>query len=85
MRLQTDTIGSSHIEVKITHQPEIVQRDPRYAYMYNYSRHQITTRHVTNTDVICTRAWLMLVQRRRRWANIKPASVERPVFASDSG
>ena len=26
----------------------------------------------------------MLVQRRRRWADIKPASVERLVFVADS-
>ena len=42
------------------------------------------TRHATNTAVICTNAWLMLMQRRRRWANIKPASVERLVFAAES-
>ena len=33
----------------------------------------------------CTIAGLMLDQRRRRWPNIKPALVERPVFAGICG
>ena len=69
MRLQTDTIGFSHWGKNYTSTrnsaiwPQIG--------LYNDSRHQITTRHATNTAEICTNAWLMLVKRRRSWANKK--------------
>ena len=46
-------------------------------FFYKYTETHLPNQHIGYGPAHWTNAGLMLAQRRRRWANIKPALVQR--------